>query len=570
MRKFVAQLSDLSLMLAVITLLFTAGRGIFYFYGTRFFNPPLSTFPVETFFSGVEYDLQIVLILNAFFVFLFFLPVRIYNSKFNQFVLKLVFFSINSIALIINLLDVNVFQESGQRISPLNFEKEIKRIVEDFSQFDLDQLTTNYLLILITAIIFILIIRSLHDFIVPRYLEKQGKKFNAFLVVPLIIALYSWFSYDFFNNKDVIFDKLYRKSSKLNSALVMNNPYLFLVSKIADERQVNDFSELDQFSPLKTNDSLLFKPVDHFAVFLVNPGVKLNAGETILNDDNFKFLMEKNLESLNGSLELQMFLDEAFLSVPPVFSNGIYQTMYSFNKVESLPGLLSENNFETSLFSVGYEEDRIKMIKNYYGFENYKVILPEQINGQELALDHLLSENDKNMVFFLIKGIEKDGLINLVNWFAGIYHENCMMVVFNFPEGFDENMPKLLDTGKIIYPPGMAPFINERFQLMDLKPSLLQATGYDKPLIAYGSGFSDHERFLVSKNKSGKFLFLKDSLLLEFSDNQTNKLLLLKNGTFQDKDLKDSLAVEKIKMENLIRSVFADYYYRLNYNELKN
>ncbi|NJO92082.1 MAG: hypothetical protein HC831_26255 [Chloroflexia bacterium] len=106
-------------------------------------------------------------------------------------------------------------------------------------------------------------------------------------------------------------------------------------------------------------------------------------------------------------------------------------------------------------------------------------------------------------------------------------------------------------------------------QSLDIKPSILQLIGYNEVFAAYGNSlFAKDEKVLFQNLSDTSSMILMDSLLLSFSNSETIELNKLKRMKISDVDFKDSLAIERIILENKIQSILNNFKLRLKNNSL--
>jgi hypothetical protein len=106
-------------------------------------------------------------------------------------------------------------------------------------------------------------------------------------------------------------------------------------------------------------------------------------------------------------------------------------------------------------------------------------------------------------------------------------------------------------------------------QPLDLMPSILHYVNYGETFISYGSSiFSDEDKTLIVTKNGLDYNVLKDSILLTLSKDRISSMRILNQSKFSDFDFKDSLVVEKTRIENIFQSLLNDYHQRLYDNEL--
>jgi len=571
MRKLLIQFSDLVIMLAAVVLLFTAGRAYFFFSFQPSFEAFTNSQLINAFLSGFEYDLKVVLMVNSIFILLFFIPTKIYNSSFYLSVLKFTYFTANSVALLFNVLDINSFNYYGKRISIVNIKSELVRMFNDLIDLNFGGSIKTYLILLIFLIIIIIVLKSLLDLIQRRDFETKKIKQTFTATCFLILGLYGWFSYSFINDKGTWLIKLYQKADRKLAPLVMNNPYMFLSSAASGLPAEHDYWDQVVFQSENRYDSIASLPLKHIClVFIDNNDSILSSSNENVTKRVFQFSVLSS-----GFQTAEKYLNEALLSFPSIFPYEFYQSVYSLNDFECLPQLLGKRSFESNLFTIGYTKKQLKLLKNFHGFKNARQ-LDTITNNEDKLISSIIGNFDADSVnktfdVILIRQAGKSISETIVYSYLRKIKNNGLAFVFNIPDNHGQNV-SLIKSMKLYLPDNQITYcpFNDIIQCLDIKPSILHYLNTRINMVAYGSSlFTCNANSIFTSNGPDNFYLLKDSLLLNYSSNETKGLFLLRNKKILKEDFKDSLAVEKIDMENRIHSIFQDFEYRTENNKLK-
>jgi len=578
MRRHLSQFYDLGILLAVPVLLFTVGRAFFYFNFHDSFSAFENVILLKAFLSGFEYDLKVVLIINSLFILIFFIPIKIYNSSYYLSLLKSLYFLLNSFALFFNLLDVNSFALHGHRISIQNIWSETIRILQDFTDFEFKRFVYNYLTILIIFIIFIIILWNLLEFVQKRDFEKKPVKQANFIISLFLLSIYGLVIYDSISYKGEWLGKLYMKADRKIAPLIINNPYLFLASATRYQPQEKDSWENDQFQSSKQYDSLPSTSINHICIAFIETNDSL-AFNNIIEQNGLKTLAK--LHRLNvlstGLNTITRYLDETLLSFPSILPFDFYQSVYSLNNYESLPQILEKEGFNTSLYSVGYQKKQMKLVKNFYGFQSNSIL--DSIAKNELKVIDLILKGfntdkiNKTFDVLLIKdqmNIASEAI--LIAYLKRIENDG-LVFVYQIPKQNLGQSAQLKKSLTIYLPSGIdfyKPNNEIITQCLDIKPTILHYLNQNNSFIAYGSSlFSKEEKTIFSSNGLNTYNLLRDSLLLTYSNNVTQSIQVIRNHQVLKDDFKDSLAIEKIELEDRINSIFRDFKYRTEKNKMK-
>ncbi len=576
MRKLFSHFSDLVILLAVVVLLFTIGRAFFYFNFRHSFDGFDNAQVLKAFLSGFEFDLKVVLMVNSIFILLFFIPFKLYNTVFYLSILKFIYFTSNSAALLFNLLDVNSFAHSGMRMSIVNFKVEILRMYHELIVFDI--LLKSNIVILICFIIFLIILWNLLDLVQKRDFEDKPIKRNYVIFSFILLCLYGWFSYGFITDKGEWLAQLYKDADRKIAPLVMNNPYLFLSSAKNWDSEENEYWDFVEFQSERKYNALKSSPIHHICILFIDSNDSLahkySPDLNALNNQTKAF--EFNVLQ-SGCQSIDRYLDETLLSIPSILPVDFYQSVYSLNNFESLPQILEKNLFITNLFSIGYDKKQIRIIKNFHGFKNY--IMLDSIEDDESKVNSIIFKDfdsngsKKTLDVILIQNAAKNVSESILDAYLKAIKNDGLAFVYYIPKPNHEQKALLIESMKLYMPDNLTfykPVEEVIAQCLDIKPTILHYLNQRTAFIAYGSSlFANEEKLIFTTNGLNSYSLLKDSLLLNYSNNETKSIQLLKNKQFLKEDFKDSLAVEKIDLENKIHSIFQNFEYRVEGNKMK-
>lgn len=117
MLKEVQHIIILLKRLAILLLLYSLCRALFYFFNADLFPPILFSEGCWIFIYGIRYDVSAIIVLNSLFIVLHLLPNKYWETKFYQTILKIFFYLVNIVALIFEASDFAYFKYSFKRIT---------------------------------------------------------------------------------------------------------------------------------------------------------------------------------------------------------------------------------------------------------------------------------------------------------------------------------------------------------------------------------------------------------------------------------------------------------------------
>jgi hypothetical protein len=281
--------------------------------------------------------------------------------------------------------------------------------------------------------------------------------------------------------------------------------------------------------------------------------VEQNSIQDIKKEENFFPVYALNHEPRS----IFQFLDEVFLSFPGIHGKGFYLSPYSLNKFESLIDLVKEKDHGVKFTAIGYPSDVEKLIRNFYGFTGKE--------GEDT------NDHAKTLEVTLINAKVNENNITAAS--TDMINDNELIIRLYYENGTEQNKGNKLKRTISFTSLNKLPFYKSIdsiiSQPMDIKPTILQLIGYNDAFTAYGSSiFTNDEKVAFQNISDTSSIVLIDSLLLNSSENGTIQLNKVKGMKISDLDFKDSLAVERIILENKIQSILTNFKHRLKNNSL--
>jgi len=568
-----SKLKDLILLTVALLLVFTFSRIIFLYVNSENFFEYRFQNIIETLLQGVVLDFYLIAIINSLFVVLFLYPSKYYNSKFYQTSLKLLYVLVNSLALLVSLYDVDFFRNNGTRLDGHNFIFEVQSFFKSIPEMGFQKFLDNYVFLFFSWITMIMVLNFVIWLIRKRLYEPKLIANSYKILSILLIVTYIAFIPFYLSDHQKWIETLHSKTDHRLITLVQNNPYQIIQTLKCDYLPVSEELYIEDFNSEKKYP--LLDTIKNKSVRLVV--IQTESGQKIMSElqndlpDAIKY---KTIGGLKD--DIFQFFDEALLGFPEVLGKAFYKTPYSFHRFESLPEILRRLGYNTTIKGIGIDEKTFKLIQNFYGFSQITKN-DESTNDSSLNVSANIGKNSNIFELYIIKFDDKVGpremsviKNTLTNAQAGLNSEMLNMVYIlekedeNSNQKLNENLmiscnrkSTLLPAGTIISQP------------LDLMPTILHYLNYPESFISYGSSlFSDENKTGIDVWNSNRADILSRNLILRISDNESKSLFTMNGKTFSDVNLKDSLVVAKIKLENIFQSVNHDFQQRLKNNRL--
>jgi phosphoglycerol transferase MdoB-like AlkP superfamily enzyme len=371
----------------LLLLIYTLCRLIFLAFNPSFFQFGFIEI-IHAFYVGLLFDFSAIIYTNSLLILLLVLPFKFRAAIWFQHTINILFYTINSVAVFLNLIDTIYYKFSGKR-SGLELLKMSDELAGVWKNYLLDYW---YIVIILLSVILLLfkfnkwIVKSV-NFIGIIYNTKQYiTELIALLIISAICFLGARGSVNLtpLNTFDAA-----RISRAELVPLIVNTPFQFLIStqqvglltkNYFDNNIINQY-----FNPRKIifqTDSVKNKPniiililesVGKEYVGYFNNGI----GYTPFIDS----LMNKSLvythAYANGKRSIEG-IPAIIASMPTWMDNDYMSSYYQSNKLKSLGAYLKELNYQTSFFHGGKNGtmsfDNFTAITNegkYFGLNEY-------------------------------------------------------------------------------------------------------------------------------------------------------------------------------------------------------
>ncbi|MBI5477140.1 MAG: LTA synthase family protein [Ignavibacteriales bacterium] len=368
--------------LAIILLIFTLSRGLFYLFNRSVFTDIAGTEIASAFIYGIRFDISAILYVNIIFILLLLIPSPFRERKWYGFISSFVFYTFNGIALLFNIIDFEYFK----------FTK--KRMTWDvvFMKDDLIPLVPKYLqdYWYLAMILLALILIAYYLF---RKLFRQSPtgKINYFVQSIILIIFTGIFLIGVrggiqLKPVKVMDAALY--GSPQTTPLILNTPFTML--------QSYGRKRLQEIKYMPDNEAEKLFPIYH-RYHSDEPIDKLNIVIIIVESLSREFMSaygaEKSytpfLDSIskeaivcqnsfaNGTRSMEG-IPAVLASIPNLMQDSYIYSRYQGNRINSIGSILAKEGYSTAFFHGGTNgtmgfDSFIKMagFKNYYGRSEY-------------------------------------------------------------------------------------------------------------------------------------------------------------------------------------------------------
>jgi len=381
--------------LAVVYLLFSMQRLIFYLINIQYFPEMPFSHLVELMVSGLRFDLTAVLYVNSLYILLMLLPLKIkYNDVYKKSV-RILFFVTNSIALTANLVDIVYFRYILRRtdfsiFSEFSHESNLVRIL------GVGIIQYWYLSLLFGVLFFILWI-TYSDHRKSAYIRSNLVFYSVSTLILFVSAgltvagMRGGFTG---TTRPITISNAIEKVRKpIESAIVLNTPFSIirtLNAKTFDKIQYFDDSVAERiYTPVHQGNSPgSFKPLNVVVLILESftkevvgslntdlenghyKGYTPFLDSLIHNSFTWKYSFANGVKSIDA-------IPSVIAGVPSLVQPFVL-SRYSLNEMEGLASTLKKKGYDAGFFhgapngSMGFDAiTNMLSIKKYFGQNEY-------------------------------------------------------------------------------------------------------------------------------------------------------------------------------------------------------
>lgn len=622
--KFLAQL------ICFILFLFSFVRLLFYIFNYTAFADCNCLLISKAFLYALKFDVSAIAFTNIITIVLLAFPYNLIANKFLALSNKIIFVSLNSIALLINLSDCEYFKYSNKRIS-----------------FDLvQQLTTNQISIkylLPTLLLkhwYIFIIFSIIVFSIIFVYNKCAIKLNN---QNNTIGLKSKYYFLF---KSIIFSALISLAiilmrgglqlipiTIINAGdnvsvklipLVLNNPFNLIKSADLNFLQTKNYYANNlafrNYPLIKQNNSLRSFKKENIVIIILESFSKeyTKLGKTKSNTPFLDSLMDCSLNFTNAYANGKKSIEAipAILSSIPSFEIPYINSIYSSNKIQSIASILKQENYYSSFYHGGINGTmNFNSYTSIAGFNKYFGI--NEYNNEkdfddcwgiwdEPFLNKYASELNKHPQPFIStiftlsshhpfnlpsnyknKFPEKEMPIlkcisytdnSLRLFFNQIkksnWYKNTLFVITADHTGTPSNDFNFNSIGSFqipllfFKPDNSLKGVNENLiQHLDILPSILNYLNFNKKFVAFGnSAFNSEQNKFVINMINNNYLIMQNDSLILFNGTNPTALFNYKTDSLLKNNLLDHKTISNQTLMKL-KSFIQTYNYSLINNK---
>ena len=569
MQKEFKNVLNLIIAYAVVLLLFTLAR----VYFLSVLIPKIAIRNnlnlLEAFLYGFIYDIRFVFGINGIIILLFFFPIKLRNTIFWQFIVRTLFVFVNSILILIYVIDAKYYHFMNEHLKLLNSSNEsvVKQLIYAVQSISL-KLNNSWDIIFLAAIIFIglwYIFPSINKI----YFERTKANLYTRGTLSFIGLVLFWNMVTCLNNNSDTWQvKVFERMNKPSTVLAINSPYSILKFYMADQLvreryfEQNDLESMFPVKKLYRGNNKIRKNVLLFNIDWttdINEDIKnviKQSGTNALLVDNF---------NVGGRLGLKQ-IDEMLLSIPAFSQTGIMKTTYAFNNLESLASILNKHRYRSVFIKNVSDYHYDKAITHFYGFDTLMTI-----NNKDalfsMFTDELNISSQKQPVFVFYQIIS-----NVRNLLSKLKEKNLLnnsLIIINIPKFVSDSD---IAFGKTIF---LMPerenisLMSNQIQNVDILPSVIDNLNIEEKFISFGESiFKKTGKQTVFQSTGNEYIIMADSLLLRYNGLSTKWLVDYKNDPDELFDLQDSLPVQKVQLEYKIRAIIQQYNNRLIDNRM--
>jgi len=384
----------LIIRIGILLLLFTLCRILFYTFNAAYFSLNFGTF-FSVLFYGLRFDISVIVLVNVFYIFFQVLPFNFRSNKTYQFILELIFYITNAVALFLNCIDLVFFRYVFRRTT-FDIVKSTF-IGDDFSTMFWKYVSDFWYIFLIWVGLIILMIVLYKK--TKRVLTLKNRTLKQHISALLVFVFSLGFSIVLFRGgfqlRPISLVTAGEYTTADNVPLIINTPFsIYSTAKMQKLSEINYFSEqqaTNYFDPIKkaSKENQPFRKLN-VVIIIVESLSKEYIGS--LNKD----LAEKQYTGytpfLDSLIAHSLCFDQCFANskrsiegipcilsgLPSLMDDAYLTSVFSGNKINSLP-LLLKNYGYSSLFFHGGKNGTLNFdayakmagFEKYYGKDEY-------------------------------------------------------------------------------------------------------------------------------------------------------------------------------------------------------
>lgn len=591
--------------LGIAFLAFTLCRVLFYIFNSVHF----SDVSVNLFFYGIRFDIVAIAFIYSPLILLHLLPFPFKNLKWYRQLLTITFYTLNTLAIAVNLIDVAYFDFTLKRTTSdffgmvgtgNDFFKLLPHYIIDFWY--------NYLLFAGLLILCWFLNKTFCNTYKTAYVFDR----KAYLYQTLIFILFSTLTvYGMrggFQYKPIDIVNAGQYSKAQNIPIVLNTPFTIIKTMLIDNIEIKTYfldSKIETVYTPKTtiiskpafkNKNVVLIILESFAKEYVG-GYNNGIGYTPFLDSLLNKSYNFTNAYANGSRSIEA-LPSILAGIPQLMATPYAISNYASNQIDGVAKVLKKQGYNTSFYHGGENGTMgfngfvgVAGINNYFGLNEYDN-KEKDYDGNwgifdEPYLQYYAAElNTKKEPFFSsIFTLSSHHPYKIPKQYKGVFpkgnlktHETVGYTDFALKRFFEtaKNMPWFNNTlfiftadhsaksnaekyktrlGRfaiptfIFDPTGNLKGINENlFQHLDITPTILSLVANNNKIISFGSNaFNNNDKFVVQYVNGTYQITTKNNFLI-FNGEKTTGFYYLKNDSL----LKNNFALQALSDQRKI------------------
>jgi len=383
----------------LVMIVFSLSRVFFYLVNKSYFPEDETSHLFTLFKGGMQFDLSALLYINSLYMAMQLIPFQFRYNNIYQSVAKWLFIVTNSIALIINCMDIPFFRFTNRRTTWSIFSEFSNENTGSIFKIILSAMT-DYWYVTLFAILCISIIWLLYR--KPRNVATNSHTGYLYYIVQtailVIIAYYSVIGirggYGDYTRPITISNANKFVKNGNETAIVLNTPFCLIRSVHRTVFKVPDYFDNESsmtaiYSPVhKPSPHKEFNPLNVVIIIVESLGKESTGffnknlengtytGFTPFLDSLFLQGLTFNYSFCNGTKSIDAM--PSILSSIPMFVEPYILTHYSTNDISSLADVLKQKGYYSAFFhgapngSMGFEAyAKIAGFDDFFGYEKY-------------------------------------------------------------------------------------------------------------------------------------------------------------------------------------------------------
>ena len=356
------------LLYRLLTALFllSISRWMIYLFNIHIFHKLAFNEALHLYFVGLRFDLCVLAYLNIPLILAYTLPLPFFRNKTFQKVIGIVYVALNSIAVILNLVDVVYFRYIGKRMTTEMFQFLGNRN-ENFGL--LGQFANDFWYIIVAAIVFTLVLVVVAK---ETHIRQEGSQtlsksalttnYLAFIFIGFLTVIACRGG---FQNKPINLATSLKYTNTDNVPIVINTPFSIVKSGRLQKLEMMDIVENPSYTPIHYDNT-----ADRFArQDTVRQNVVIIILESI-GQETIKYYNTKRnytitpfLDSLLGkSLTFEGYangrrsiesLPSILAGIPSLMEADFVSSPYFSNHIDGIGSHLKEHGYRTAFFHGG-------------------------------------------------------------------------------------------------------------------------------------------------------------------------------------------------------------------------